>query len=87
LRVIPRGLEAYGAEANFPQKSRDDHIKLVSSCVQVVEKEDELQATRELVKAVEGYAHIISTADAVYAEAPVENCVAFFQTARETSFC
>jgi hypothetical protein len=43
------------------------------------------QATRQMVRAVSGYAHIHSTADAVYAETPVENFVAFIQTARQES--
>jgi hypothetical protein len=40
-------------------------------------------ATRAMVRAVRGYAHIHSTADAVYAETPVENYVAFLRVARE----
>ena len=42
-----------------------------------------IEATRQMVRAVQGYAHIHSTADAVYAETPAENFVAFVQTARE----
>ena len=41
------------------------------------------RATREMVRAVQGYAHIHSTADAVFAETPVENWLAFLRTARE----
>ena len=41
------------------------------------------QATRDIVQAVEGYAHIHSTADAVYAETPPENFIAFLHAARE----
>jgi hypothetical protein len=47
--------------------------------------EDIQQATRQMVHAVQGYAHIHSTADAVYAETPAENFVAFIQTARDTA--
>ncbi len=46
----------------------------------VAEVED---ATRQMVRAVDGYAHIHSTADAVYGETPVENFMAFLRTARE----
>jgi len=45
--------------------------------------DDIIQATRHMVQAVQGYAHIHSTADAVFAETPTENFVAFLQTARE----
>jgi len=45
--------------------------------------EEVVQATKRMVKAVQGYAHIHSTADAVFAETPVENFVAFLRTARE----
>ena len=38
-----------------------------------------------MVQAVEGYQHIHSTADSVFAETPVENFVASLQTAREAS--
>lgn len=41
------------------------------------------QATKAMTQAVEGYTHILSTADAVYAETPPENFVAFLRTARE----
>ena len=41
------------------------------------------QATREMVRAVQGFPHIHSTADAVYEETPTENFVAFLRTARE----
>lgn len=40
-------------------------------------------ATRTMVQAVEGYAHIYSTADAPYGETPAENFIAFVRTARE----
>jgi uroporphyrinogen-III decarboxylase len=39
-------------------------------------------ATRKMVGAVRGFAHIHSTADAVFAETPAENFVAFLRTAR-----
>lgn len=42
-----------------------------------------VQATKRMVQAVQGYTHIHSTADAVFAETPVENFVAFLRTARE----
>jgi hypothetical protein len=45
--------------------------------------EQVVEATRRMVRAVQGYAHIHSTADAVYAETPAENFVAFIRTARE----
>jgi hypothetical protein len=45
--------------------------------------EEVVEATRRMVRAVQDYAHIHSTADAVYAETPVENFVAFVRTARE----
>ena len=45
--------------------------------------EDVEQATREMVRAVQGSPHIHSTADAVYEETPTENFVAFLRTARE----
>jgi hypothetical protein len=45
--------------------------------------EEVTEATRRMVRAVRGYAHIHSTADAVYAETPAENFVAFVRTARE----
>ena len=41
--------------------------------------------TVRMVRAVDGHAHIHSTADAVYAETPAENYVAFVRTAREES--
>ena len=41
------------------------------------------RATRQMVRAVQGFAHIHSTADAVFAETPAENFVAFLCTARE----
>jgi len=40
------------------------------------------QATKAMISAVKGYAHILSTADAVYAETPPKNFVAFLRTAR-----
>ncbi len=53
-------------------------ILLRDGSVEEVEK-----ATRQMVQAVKGYAHIYSTADAVFGETPVENFVAFLRTARE----
>jgi hypothetical protein len=53
-------------------------ILLRDGCVEDVER-----ATREMVRAVQGYAHIHSTADAVFAETPAENFAAFIRTARE----
>jgi uroporphyrinogen-III decarboxylase len=47
--------------------------------------EDVAHATAEMVRAARGYAHIHSTADAVFAETPVENLLAFLRTAREES--
>jgi len=47
--------------------------------------EEVVQATKQMVKAVQGYPHIHSTADAVFAETPAENFVAFLQTARDES--
>jgi hypothetical protein len=45
---------------------------------------EEIQsATRQMVRAVQGYAHIHSTADAAYGETPAENFLAFIRTARE----
>ena len=44
-----------------------------------------VQATRQMVEASRGYPHIHSTADAVFAETPPENFVAFVRTARETA--
>ena len=44
-----------------------------------------VQATREMVAAVRGYAHIYSTADAVLPGTPPENLIAFVHTAREVS--
>lgn len=46
-----------------------------------------VQATEEMAKAVEGYAHIYSTADAVLTDTPPRNFVAFVRTAREVSAC
>jgi hypothetical protein len=43
------------------------------------------EATRALVEAVQGYAHIHSTADAVLTGTPPENFIAFLRTAREAS--
>lgn len=45
--------------------------------------EEVVAATKEMVRAVEGYAHIHSTSDAVFAETPVKNFMAFVRTARE----
>ncbi len=45
--------------------------------------EDVEKATRRMVQAVQGYAHIHSTADAVFAETPAENFVAFLRAARD----
>jgi hypothetical protein len=45
--------------------------------------EEVKEATRQMVRAVQGYAHIYSTADAVFAETPAENFVAFLRTARD----
>ena len=42
-----------------------------------------VKATREMVTGVQGYAHVHSTSDAVFAETPVENYLAFLRTARE----
>ncbi len=47
--------------------------------------EEVVAATRSMVRAVGGFAHIHSTADAVYAETSAENFIAFLQTAREAS--
>jgi hypothetical protein len=44
--------------------------------------EDIEKATRKMVQAVDGYAHIYSTADSPYGETPVENFIAFVRTAR-----
>ena len=41
------------------------------------------KATRQIVQAVQGYTHIYSTADAVFAETPVENFLAFLRAARD----
>ena len=41
--------------------------------------------TRALVHAAQGYAHILSTADAVLPNTPPENLIAFVRTAREES--
>lgn len=43
------------------------------------------QATRAMVAAVQGYAHIHSTADAVLTGTPPENFIAFLRTARNVS--
>jgi len=47
--------------------------------------EDVEQATREMVTAVRGYAHIHSTADAVLTGTPPENYVAHIRAAREST--
>lgn len=41
------------------------------------------QKTRDMVRAVEGFTHIHSTADTPFAETPPENFLAFLRTARE----
>jgi uroporphyrinogen-III decarboxylase len=43
------------------------------------------RATRDLVEAVHGWRHVISTADAVLPGTPPENFVAFVRTAREAA--
>ena len=53
-------------------------ILLRDGCVEDIQK-----ATRKMVQAVKGFAHIHSTADAVFAETPAENFVAFLRTARQ----
>lgn len=53
-------------------------IMLVQADVATIEA-----ATRSMVQAVAGYAHIYSTADAVYGETPAENFIAFLRTARD----
>jgi len=45
--------------------------------------EEVAEATRAIVRQVEGYAHIVSTADAVLPGTPGENYVTFVQTARQ----
>jgi len=45
--------------------------------------EEIIYVTKRMVHAVCGYQHIHSTADSVFAETPVENFMAFLQTARE----
>ena len=45
--------------------------------------EEITQATRDMVRAVEGHYHIHSTADTPFAETPVENFLAFVRTARD----
>jgi uroporphyrinogen-III decarboxylase len=42
-----------------------------------------IEATKKMVRAAAGFAHIHSTADAVYAETPPENFIAFVRTARD----
>jgi len=42
-----------------------------------------IKATKAMVHAVEGYPHIHSTADAVFGETPVENFLAFIETAKK----
>jgi uroporphyrinogen decarboxylase len=44
--------------------------------------EDVRRETRELVRAVDGFPHIISSADAVLEGTPPENFIAFIETAR-----
>lgn len=45
--------------------------------------EEVIDATRKMLQDVVGYAHIFSTADAVYAETPPENFINFIQTSRK----
>lgn len=45
--------------------------------------EEIVRTTKRMVQAVQGYIHIHSTADAVFAETPAENFMAFLRTARE----
>jgi hypothetical protein len=45
--------------------------------------DDVAEATRKIVEAVDGFAHVFSTADAVLPGTPPENFVAFVRTARE----
>lgn len=47
--------------------------------------EEVVYETKKIVRAVRGYAHIFSTADAVLSGTPPENLVAFVRTAREES--
>ena len=47
--------------------------------------EEVAEATRRMVEAVRGSAHIASTADAVLTGTPPENFIAFVRTAREAS--
>ena len=47
--------------------------------------EEVVQITKQMVQAVRGYTHVHSTADAVFAETPAANFVAFLRTAREES--
>ena len=44
-----------------------------------------INATKRMVQAVQGYPHIHSTADSVFAETPVENYIVFLQVARRKS--
>jgi hypothetical protein len=53
-------------------------LLLRDGSVREVERE-----TKKMVRAAQGYAHIHSTADAVFGETPVENFVAFVRTARK----
>ncbi len=45
--------------------------------------EDVIQATRNIVRAVKGYKHIVSTADAVLPGTPVENYIGFIEAAND----
>jgi uroporphyrinogen-III decarboxylase len=47
--------------------------------------EEVVSATRRIVEAVRGYAHVFSTADAVLEGTPPENFIAFVTTAREAA--
>lgn len=46
--------------------------------------EEVAAATRRMVQKVDGYAHVVSTADAVLPGTPCENYIAFVETAKET---
>ena len=53
------------------------------SLLRVGSVEEITRTTRDMVRAVEGFCHIHSTADTPFAETPVENFLAFVNTARE----
>jgi uroporphyrinogen-III decarboxylase len=46
--------------------------------------EEVAAATRSMVQKVDGYAHVLSTADAVLPGTPCDNYIAFVETAKET---